>query len=708
MVMVKILKCLSLGMRKCFARFVLLCCFSFLFSESYGVKVQLFKLDSTKIQPQNSIIPKEIWNAIRIKKISPENTFFFLEQICLLTEDRIDPTNPGEKFSFMKDFTLAPEFGKTFQENGILAIKAISSGFAPVATFDVQFATFSDFIPEMGLVASAGLSCKEITNPTDHQLRISFPQGIKNDCETFVSIYCTPPPEQRVQVVIHQVTCCLIPSFVRPQELPRPPDFYRDNANRSISLFPHFVARFERPAPDALLRFGVSFQERPPMAHLIAGQLTFLSSDSQLDFDGPPSLKDRAPFLKMDQQFSFEKTIPCFEKTIPRTQRILEFQEPLPISVLWSREVKPPVLEVTLGIRRLAMPRYAVVFFNSYTDQSRFQRLRYFQGLNVVTICIPDITPSPQNHGMWYCGPVGGDYYGRYAAFVRDLISAEGIPESQVLLMGSSMGGFMALKMAEFLPEASVFAYNPQTDFMRFLKGEFFEPEKRVSLVTSLLGRKLTPQDRLDTLIRELEASPKFALVQSASIDPLQLVARPESRRRCIAYFQHVRDEYHFTHHYTPFLQRLTPMGTRQPLFQEERFQNPSDFRIPHPGILVMPFGAHDLSGKNPHLAKGSEFEIPIIDKMLQFMEEQRLLAELRRSYQDLITFDVLAEIPPAEWEEPIEFQLEPVPAPDELPAAEPPSPDTPGDESETGEPEKPGQKSPEAGAHSDDEPPPA
>jgi hypothetical protein len=140
------------------------------------------------------------------------------------------------------------------------------------------------------------------------------------------------------------------------------------------------------------------------------------------------------------------------------------------------------------------LPRRAsfrVFFFNGYTlqtvDSATIQRSSYCRFLDISAYHIPDITPALNDKGVWYSGALGSNLQSIYADIISKILEAEEIPQRNVLFMGSSMGGFMALKMAGYFPEASVLVYNPQVNLIPFLKERFLLSHEIVSVTAHLL-----------------------------------------------------------------------------------------------------------------------------------------------------------------------------------------------------------------------------
>ncbi|MDR0445381.1 MAG: hypothetical protein LBG98_03845, partial [Puniceicoccales bacterium] len=143
----------------------------------------------------------------------------------------------------------------------------------------------------------------------------------------------------------------------------------------------------------------------------------------------------------------------------PVGERILDIQlDGVTFPVFWhQKENSPP---------------YRVFFFNGAGAQNAiFGRMSYLRELNLSGGCLCDASAMlpPKDldlvEGLWFVGTAQENFHPKFAYIIRTILQAQGISESHVLFMGSSMGGFMALKMAEYFSEAHIFTYNSQTDY---------------------------------------------------------------------------------------------------------------------------------------------------------------------------------------------------------------------------------------------------
>jgi hypothetical protein len=260
-------------------------------------------------------------------------------------------------------------------------------------------------------------------------------------------------------------------------------------------------------------------------------------------------------------------------------------------------------------------PPYRVFFFNGAgvlnDGQIHFGRMTYFRFLDISGGCMCDAAfpvlfsgyPKDQQPPMassWYLGTAAENFHPKFAQIILTLTEVQHIPESNVLLMGDSMGGFMALKMAEYLPYAHAFAANSQVDFLTYnsqAKG-LYNPPLLYYLVQSTDPLYLSPELR-NRMIVDTE--------------------KCTNSQRIILYIQNKPDTHHYSKHFLPFLHwtRQNPQ-TRDLLFYHI---SPGELKIPplHQGVNAIEFSDPKIG----HCTLTKDFELFIIDRMLRFMVQQ-------------------------------------------------------------------------------------
>ncbi|MFX0538667.1 alpha/beta hydrolase family protein [Ornithinimicrobium sp. Y1847] len=92
---------------------------------------------------------------------------------------------------------------------------------------------------------------------------------------------------------------------------------------------------------------------------------------------------------------------------------------------------------------------------------------RHFPDQHVIALSDPALYLSEQVLGGWFMHP-DADLVEAASAVIRRLAASLAVPEDQVVLFGSSMGGFLAMMLAAHVPGASAVAEIPQFDMRRY------------------------------------------------------------------------------------------------------------------------------------------------------------------------------------------------------------------------------------------------
>jgi hypothetical protein len=251
-------------------------------------------------------------------------------------------------------------------------------------------------------------------------------------------------------------------------------------------------------------------------------------------------------------------------------------------------------------------PPYRVFFFNGNVGRplDEFHRMTYLRAFNVSGGSLCDATPSISTahlqHCLWYLGgPNGNDFHPKYEKIISAILTKQQIPENHVLFMGSSMGGFMALKMAEYFLKAYAYAYNAQVDVSISMW------ENTEGLLQWLGEFSSSDQNYLSPELRN------------------RMILHPEkiiNDDRSIFLLQNKADGGHYRKHFLPFQHwtRQNPQ-TRDLLFYHISL---GEMEIPplHKGLNAVEFN-HPCD--NPHCFNDKEDEYSFVDRMLRFMAQQ-------------------------------------------------------------------------------------
>jgi hypothetical protein len=181
-------------------------------------------------------------------------------------------------------------------------------------------------------------------------------------------------------------------------------------------------------------------------------------------------------------------------------------------------------------------PPYRVFFFQSFDRKKySFGRMTYFRSLNVSGGVITDPSSAMFSGaegpvlGGWCLGTISDNFQQKVAKIISTIAAMQDISQPRVLCMGSSAGGFMALKMAEYFPEVNIAVFNPQIDCLKYNKKNV----EHILRCTNFCD-DIPPEFR-----RRMIADPMIV-----------------NNRRCIFFSQNVFDR-QYEEHFLPFLQRI-------------------------------------------------------------------------------------------------------------------------------------------------------
>jgi hypothetical protein len=241
---------------------------------------------------------------------------------------------------------------------------------------------------------------------------------------------------------------------------------------------------------------------------------------------------------------------------------------------------------------------YRVFFFQSFDRKKySFGRMTYFRSLNVSGGVITDPssalfydTEGPVLGG-WCLGTISDNFQRKIARIISAIMTMQNISQPRILLMGSSAGGFMALKMAEYFQEVNIAVFNPQIDCLKYHK-------RNIERILCCSGYS---QDSVSSEFRE------------------RMIIHPQivNDHRCIFYSQNAFDT-QYRKHFLPFLQQIEQDSGMLEILSHEALKDIHFYPF-HKGLNAFII-ADPVSG---HGAIGRDFELPIIDSMLRFMAEQ-------------------------------------------------------------------------------------
>jgi len=181
------------------------------------------------------------------------------------------------------------------------------------------------------------------------------------------------------------------------------------------------------------------------------------------------------------------------------------------------------------------------------TQLPRFEWLRTLSATEYSSLYFSDATLRlDQDLKLsWYMGWREVDLFPVMARWVLKAKSAVGA--SQVVILGSSGGGYAALQLATYVPGSLAIPFNPQT---RLNKYEVLGSRKVQGLFVDRVMPHLAPKG--------------FAALEQTEDWTMELGDRASVIRRYlnqvdnfVLYAQNLNDEHHYTSHYLPFMRAI-------------------------------------------------------------------------------------------------------------------------------------------------------
>ncbi|MDR2420227.1 MAG: hypothetical protein LBD40_02875 [Puniceicoccales bacterium] len=500
----------------------------FLSAISYAQESHFFRLNGEEVF-QKDCLPGEVLSLPARLGVPEEKCHYFLEEISLAAED------DGKYY-----WSLPVTEDLNYAYRQPIAVK--------ICNDDIHFLQDYDYDsiihlkkPPNGFVLKRAMPFQESAVESS----LILPEQLV----MFVSLaYITPPiwelsqPAQ-VCIIIHQV-------------LPNDTDATSDIAI-TWDFKEAIVEELESPVPSFILSVSLDGKRTAEISHvdikLEGNMLKNISDDSVFDF--PPG------------------------------EYILDIQvDGITFPVFWHQKEN-------------SLP-YRVFFFQSFDRKKySFGRMTYFRSLNLSGGVITD--PSSAMFcdaegpvtGGWCLGTISDNFQHKVERIISAILAMQNISQPQVLCVGSSAGGFMALKMAEYFQEVNIAAFNPQVDCPKYNK-------RNVEHILRCSGCSL------DSI------TPEFGK---------RMIIHPQivNNHRCIFYSQNVFDP-QYKVHFLPFLQQIEQDSDMLGILSRRTLKN----------IRFYPFrnGLNAFTIADPisgHFAIGRDFELPIIDNVLRSMARQ-------------------------------------------------------------------------------------
>jgi len=190
----------------------------------------------------------------------------------------------------------------------------------------------------------------------------------------------------------------------------------------------------------------------------------------------------------------------------------------------------------------------------------RFEWLNSLRPLGHSVISFGDPTMDLASmEGGWWLGTALMDAVPRMAEIVRR--AADQLGAHDVVLTGSSMGGFGALQLGAFLPSATVVVFNPQTDLRKYHATRV--ARAAMGAVFGADGEPAEPR---------VDVAARYAQVGAA---PTR-----------IRYVTNVGDAHHIEAHFEPFAAALADRGCGSVIERSDRDDGPGHVKIPRDAFV--------------------------------------------------------------------------------------------------------------------------
>lgn len=177
------------------------------------------------------------------------------------------------------------------------------------------------------------------------------------------------------------------------------------------------------------------------------------------------------------------------------------------------------------------------VVFSGYVDRKKlsppvFQRWKWaerFPG-NVLYVSDPSLYLNETLSLGWYIGTEKVDHLKNISAIVMEIANHLGVKNSGIIGYGSSGGGYASMRLADFIPEMTSIAINPQTEI------------KKYSKVTVNSFLRACFDKKYDDFDFSLHSS-RFNLMYDAN----------SLKEKRVILVQNTVDTNHYTNHYLPY-----------------------------------------------------------------------------------------------------------------------------------------------------------
>lgn len=292
-------------------------------------------------------------------------------------------------------------------------------------------------------------------------------------------------------------------------------------SSKDYEITPALTAGFSLHGKSHLLHTSLALDEQARTDALAYAVENLGASPPQKPFSG--MISESANLLPNIQHHKFLS--PGHLKIFPGQQTYSVTVNKVPLNFFYHKKRKPRK-------KLLVMLPGASARKKSHMDFQRHAWARDFKQHDVAAFTDPTLKPTNTIGLAWFQHTPERYGISATAALVQTLIDKGGYAPQNVTLFGSSGGGFAALQLADFFPEATVLAINPQI-FLYNYTPSFYQ----AMLETCYPG------------MSDADVRKKFK-------DRITVQVDPQKRKAPIVIFQNKHDENHMNRHLQPFLKQ--------------------------------------------------------------------------------------------------------------------------------------------------------
>lgn len=186
----------------------------------------------------------------------------------------------------------------------------------------------------------------------------------------------------------------------------------------------------------------------------------------------------------------------------------------------------------------------------------RFEWMRTVRDLpfNSLFFSDPGLSLHPRISLSWYTGTFELDLYPILGDMIKRAVAATG--SRNVIVLGSSGGGFAALQTAPYVPGSVALPFSPQTSISGYFVGRKGLGAQRMYL------RVVMPELRPDTPLEGLWPNTDWAKPLGERLSPCVRYALRQ--QNSVVYMQNSNDVTHIEQHYAPFREVVAGSPNRE------------------------------------------------------------------------------------------------------------------------------------------------